>query len=353
MGWLDSLRGNSTGGASSDPLAKLDPKLREFLEKESPLKYQQQQDEQRQQGKEQKQGQPERSQHSTQDQTVSPQSAVPSESLYQDGRYADLWKTYRPLASVEADTKSEHERLMDILDAYKDRRAQIGRTALENCALEQIEWNDCIKNGPLSSRMTMCHEEMKKFERCYNMQSVRLFWPSVLSAMRCLANVLKRLLKALGYLNTYGRSAEMDERIQLHADALYHRMLQQESEIEKAKAEGRPVPALDFATNMALPKAGLTTAVTAPATAPAPAVPIENDPTIPEDIRKQFTEKLAKLPAAERSAEEAALRAELVAHAEMSTRVTELRAAQQAAREQRKADGKATLKDRVSGLFGH
>ncbi|CAK7271820.1 hypothetical protein SEPCBS57363_004818 [Sporothrix epigloea] len=331
MGWFDGLRGSDSSGSSSSPLAKLDPKLREFLEKESPLKYQQQQEEEKKQQKQQQQNQLQISQYSVQPPTVSSQPAVPTESLYQDGRYADLWKTYRPLASVEADTKSEHERLMDILDAYKDRRAQIGRTALENCALEQIEWNECIKDGPLSSRMTMCHEEMKKFERCYNMQS--------------------RLLKALGYLNTYGRSADMDERIQLHADALYHRMLRQESEIEKAKAEGRPAPALDFATNIALPKPDYATA--APAPLATPAVPIENDATIPEDLRKQFTEKLAKLPAAERSAEEAALRAELVAHAEMSTRVTELRAAQQAAREQRKADGKATWKDRVSGLFGH
>lgn len=176
MGWFDGLRGSdSSSGSSSSPLAKLDPKLREFLEKESPLKYQQQQEEERKQQKQQQQIQSQQSQHSVQPPTtVSSQPAVPSESLYQDGRYADLWKTYRPLASVEADTKSEHERLMDILDAYKDRRAQIGRTALENCALEQIEWNECIKNGPLSSRMTMCHEEMKKFERCYNMQSVRL-----------------------------------------------------------------------------------------------------------------------------------------------------------------------------------
>ncbi|CAK7202571.1 hypothetical protein SEUCBS139899_005295 [Sporothrix eucalyptigena] len=327
MGWFDGLFG---GGSSSgsDPLAKLDPKLREFLEKESPLKYQQKQEPQ--------QPPPQPVQPSTQQQrpsssSESSQPVVPAESLYQDGRYAHLWKTYRPLEAVEADTKTEHERLMDVLDAYKDRRAHIGRTALENCALEQIEWNECIKEGPLSSRMTMCHAEMKKFERCYNMQS--------------------RLLKALGYLNTYNRSAEMDERIQIHADTLYHRMLEQEAAIEKAKAEGRPAPALDFATNIALPKAAAGSPST-PVAPAAPAIPIEKDPSIPEDIRKQFAEKLAKLPEAERSAEEAALRAELAAHAEMSTRVTELRAAQQAAREQRKADGKATIKDRVSGLFG-
>lgn len=157
----------------------------------------------------------------------------------------------------------------------------------------------------------------------------------------------QRLLKALGYLNAYDRSPELDERIQVHADALYHRMLEQEAAVEKAKAEGRPVPALDFAANISLPKAG--TSVTA---AVASLPPIGSDPSIPEDLRKQWGEKLLKMPEAERPAEEAAMRAELAAHAEMSTRVTELRAAQAAAREQRKTDGKVTLKDRVSGLFG-
>lgn len=195
MGWFDGIFGQSGSGggggsgSSSDPLAKLDPKLREFLEKESPLKYQQQQQkqqeqqEQKQQQKQKQQNQPPISQSQPQSQqqrqqqeSSSSEPAVPSESLYQDGRYANLWKTYRPLTAVEADTKSDHERLMDVLDAYKDRRAQIGRAALENCALEQIDWNDCIKNGPLSSRMTMCHAEMQKFERCYNMQSVCTLW---------------------------------------------------------------------------------------------------------------------------------------------------------------------------------
>ncbi|KIH88583.1 hypothetical protein SPBR_07516 [Sporothrix brasiliensis 5110] len=342
MGWFDGLFSGgsaSTGGSSSDPLAKLDPKLRDFLQKESPLKYQQQEQQQQKQQKlqQQRQNATQRPHNPSQQPTDADpsQPTVPSESLYQDGRYADLWKTYRPLAAVEADTKSEHERLMDVLDAYKDRRAQIGRAALENCALEQIEWNECIKHGPLTSRMTMCNAEMKKFERCYNMQS--------------------RLLKALGYLNAYDRSPEMDERIQVHADALFHRMLEQEAAVEKAKAEGRPVPAVDFASNITLPKAaGQAGATTTSVTAGVASLPpIGSDPSIPEDLRKQWSEKLSKLPEAERPAEEAAMRAELAAHAEMSERVTVLRAAQAAAREQRKAEGKATIKDRVSGLFGH
>lgn len=134
-------------------------------------------------------------------------------------------------------------------------------------------------------------------------------------------------------------------------------MLEQEAAVEKAKAEGKPVPAVDFA-NIALPKAAgapssAATGTASVTTAVKALPPIGSDTSIPEDLRKQWSEKLSKMPEAERPAEEAAMRAELAAHAEMSERVTELRAAQAAAREQRKADGKATIKDRVSGLFGH
>lgn len=52
----------------------------------------------------------------------------------------------------------------------------------------------------------------------------------------------QRFLKALGYLSTYDRPASVDEDIQMHADTLYHRMLDQEKAIEAAKAAGEPVP---------------------------------------------------------------------------------------------------------------
>lgn len=179
MGWFGGLFGGGDATTGGDPLAKLDPKLREFLAKESPLKYQSTADEQRHQEEQREQAEAQaqaQAQAAALEQWQSQQNgtgpAVPKESLFQDGRYADLWKTYRPLAAIENDTKTDHERLMDVLDAYKERKAMIGRAALENCALEQIEWNDCVKHGPLSSRMTYCHAEMKKFERCYNVQSV-------------------------------------------------------------------------------------------------------------------------------------------------------------------------------------
>ncbi len=146
----------------------------------------------------------------------------------------------------------------------------------------------------------------------------------------------------MGYLSAYDRPADVDERIQVHADTLYHRMLEQEAAAELAKAEGRPVPAakpVDFsATTPSTPSPATTT------TSP--------QPEVPEDLRQQWEEKLAKVPEAERPAEEAAMRAELQARAELASRVLALRAAQAAEREQRRAEGKATLKDRVTGLFG-
>lgn len=184
MGWLGGIFG--WGSNDDDPLRKLDPKLREFLEKESPVKY-------RTSSQDDSVAKP--ISNATAAAPVAPSAAesetrstestpaLPTESLYQDGRYAHLWKTYKPLAAVEAETKSDHEKLMDVLDAYKDRKSQIGRAALENCALEQLDWSNCMKSGTWTSRMTMCSAEVKKFERCYMMQSVRLLraWCSPLS----------------------------------------------------------------------------------------------------------------------------------------------------------------------------
>lgn len=176
MGWLDSIWGRR----SDDPLQDFDPKVREFLKKESPVKY------------DKKPSQDDQNPITQQDPTVATTPAeqttrngaatngVPRESLYQDGRYAHLWKTYRPLAEVEGETKSDHEKLQDVLDAFKSRKAAIGAAALENCADEQLDWNNCMKGGSLRARMTMCRDEVRKFERCYNMQSV--------SSIKCTMN---------------------------------------------------------------------------------------------------------------------------------------------------------------------
>lgn len=175
MGWLDSLWGRR----SDDPLQDLDPKVREFLRKEFPVKHDGSKPRQDGRGQQATEGEPGPATTPT-DQTAkrgpSP-NTVPKESLYQDGRYAHLWKTYKPLGEIESETKSDHEKLQDVLDSFKSRKAAIGQAALENCSEEQLDWNNCMKSGSLKARMTMCSDEVRKFERCYNMQSVSCLLP--------------------------------------------------------------------------------------------------------------------------------------------------------------------------------
>lgn len=175
MGWWDSLWPSSASG--DDPLQNLDPKLREFLEKESPVKYNSSKNAPQSRASQQPTSEsasliPKSEAEGGRESSDKP--VVPAESQFQDGRYAHLWKSYRSLAEIESETKSDHERLMDVLEGYKERKAQIGRAALENCAIEQSEWRACMTNPTWSERMTLCRTQIKKFERCYMTQTVHL-----------------------------------------------------------------------------------------------------------------------------------------------------------------------------------
>lgn len=166
MGWFPSIFGSDK---PSDPLGKLDPKLREFLEKESPVKYAPNQA--------RKASTPAPQNHSQnlheEPESKGDPSAVPSVSLYQDGRYAHLWKTYRPLEEIESESATDHDKLMGVLEGFKERKAAIGRAALENCAIQQEDWVNCMKNGSWEDQLQMCRHQVRRFERCYTMQSVR------------------------------------------------------------------------------------------------------------------------------------------------------------------------------------
>ena len=167
MGWFWGK--NESKPPNSDPLRDLDPSLRDFLSKESPIKYKPAPPPPQQQSPN-----PTSSQPST---TTSPEPSsdtphVPSESLYPDGRYAHLWANYKPLSAIEAESKTDQEKLLDVLEGYKERKAQIGRAAVENCVEEQLALNDCYDNGAWKQKMMMCRSENRAFERCYSMQSV-------------------------------------------------------------------------------------------------------------------------------------------------------------------------------------
>ena len=233
MGWFWDSKPSTDG--LDDPYSKLDPALREFLDKESPVKYQDTAPRPHQSPRPSQDAAPTtyRSQLGldkpglSQDHQNAAQPtdapAVPPESLYQDGRYAHLWKSYRSQASLEASSRSDQDRLADVVDAYHDRKAAIGRAAIENCVLEQMAEKDCFTSGSWAKLSTMCREENRAFNRCYQMQS--------------------RFLKALGYLSSQ-RSEEEEERIQMHADKLYHEMLAREAQAEEAKKQGLPTPNL-------------------------------------------------------------------------------------------------------------
>jgi hypothetical protein len=178
MGWFWGSSDDKDGNKSQDPLRDLDPSLREFLAKESPVKYSSSNPPstapaptsppplQTAQVPESKPSNP------VPESEARKANKVPAQSLYQDGRYADLWKTYQSQSETEAAGKSDQEKINDVLEGYKYRKAEIGRAALENCALEQWDVNECFRTVSWSRTLNMCRTENKKFERCYLMQSV-------------------------------------------------------------------------------------------------------------------------------------------------------------------------------------
>ena len=229
MGWLWGSSDNTSNGNTNDPYSKLDPALREFLEKESPLKYkdtkpkptQAPDTDYRAQVGLDKPGLTQEKQNAEPRQN---QPDVPPESLYQDGRYAHLWKTYRPESEIQSASKSDQDRMRDVFDAYSERKAAIGRAAIENCVMEQMAEKECFMHGSWSKRMTMCRDENRAFLRCYEMQS--------------------RFMKALGYLSQ-PRGADEEERIQMHADKLYSQMLEREAAAEAPENAGAKREARD------------------------------------------------------------------------------------------------------------
>lgn len=347
MGWYERI----FGGKAADPLEKLDPKLREFLDKESPVKLQKAQEEKQRREQQQKQADVKAAaaavqkteSHSSSSTSADKASGVPKESLYQDGRYAHLWKNYRPLSEIEGESKTDHEKLQDVLEAYKSRKEQIGRAALENCALEQFEWRDCMNNGSWEAKLTMCSKQVKKFERCYSMQAVCVsisvilyfspHFPRERTHMMLTTCCKQRLLKTLGYLSTYERPPSVDEDIQMHADALYHRMIEQEEAIEKAKAEKKPLP--QFAPLLI-----------------KPIIAAEDEKfQLSQEQRKEMNQRLAKIPEAERAMEEEAIKAEYRAKAEVGHKIQDLWKENEKDREKRKKEGQETVLDKVSGMW--
>lgn len=164
MGWL---WGTSN---EDDPVKKLDPGLRKYLEHEAPSKYVPTQVPSSDQ-KADSQSQPSQSQQPQSENTT---PSVPSASLYPDGRYAHLWKTYKPPEAEGAQMKGAER----VIAKEKDRKDTVHRAAMENCALEHEALTYCFQTGnwqkQLKARMTLCSEENSTFSRCFTTQAVSL-----------------------------------------------------------------------------------------------------------------------------------------------------------------------------------
>jgi hypothetical protein len=335
MGWL--------WGSDNSPRGQdqLDPSLREFLAKEVPT------------GprpflpsapKEKPADAPPPAATSTPSQTqqqIEPSKPqVPPQSQFQDGRYAHLWKNYTPQHVLDDRGKSEQDRLRDLVDAYNDRKASIGRIAMENCALEYMEQFECFRHPKTWwSQGTMCNAESRKFNRCYDIQS--------------------KFLKALGYMTMDARSPEEDERIQMHADKLYQRMLQQEAEMEKAKAEGRPVPKFESVLsqrNVAQAMGGVSsTSKTFQAAEIGNLSPADESDIwaqIKPEARKEYEKKLESLTPEEREIERMAVVGELRAQNGVAKQLEQTFIEERVARMKRREAGQATFGDTIKTLWG-
>ena len=119
-------------------------------------------------------------------------------------------------------------------------------------------------------------------------------------------------------------------------------MLDQEQAVEKAKAEGLPIPT--FPPLMPTP-------VQKP---PNPNVP-KTEPTEIADLRpklrKQIEKRLESLSPEERELEEKAIKAEIATGVEVGRSYYGWMAEQDKARQRRKEEGKTTFGDRIVNIF--
>ena len=348
MGWFWNPKpSNST---TDDTYSNLDPSLRDYLDSESHSKQQVAHQpipipKPKEPPKPSPDGAPTtyRSQLgldvpgiTQENQNAGPQDrpAVPPESLFQDGRYAHLWKGYRPQSEIEAASRTDQDKLADVVDMYKDRKAAIGRAAIENCVMEQMEERECYKHGGFMKTMTMCRMENRAFNRCYTMQS--------------------RFLKALGYLSTQHQTEEEEERIQMHADKLYHEMLEREAKMKEAKKAGRETPKLDplLQPDVLTKTLGEKSAYArARERARAAGLPTNLSAYTPEK-QEEIKERVKGMSEQERELELQLIAAETRAQLEYSDQVKERMEEERIHRAQRRERGKETVGDTIKRWWG-
>ncbi|KAK7544447.1 uncharacterized protein J3D65DRAFT_545226 [Phyllosticta citribraziliensis] len=314
MGWFS--------GSSDDPSKNLDPQLKDFLDKElSHFRA----------------GPPAVAKPPPKAPELTPQTAesqVPRESLYQDGRFAHLWKTYTPITEVEARFSTEREQMSEMSATLKDQVSAVKKAAMENCSMEDQAISDCYKSGTWMDRMMMCRKENKAFNRCWTMQT--------------------QFLKALGYLGVAGRDPETEEKVQMHADRLFHQMLEQERLIKEAKAKGEQPPEFESVLsreNVAATKEAADTkarALNADAQRQHAAIAMPISESLKADIQARLKNRVGL----DRELEFRAIQAEVAQRQEIANNSVALIEKGKANMLARREAGQETLGDRVKRLWG-
>jgi hypothetical protein len=297
MGWLWG-----SNSATSNEVKNLDPSLRDFLDNQKPKPA----------APPAKVEKPWLDQVTTSSTppTTGAAPKVPPQSQFQDGRYAHLWKNYKPLAQIEDATKTDQQRMRDLMEDQESRKAFLGMMALENCAIEQWAEQECLTGPASMSRALLCRAENRAFSRCFETQS--------------------KLLKALGYMSVIDQPEEA-ERIQMHADRLWQRIVEQEKRIDEAKKNNLPIP--QFESVM-------------------PGKSIRPAGELSEELRKALEKRVKGMGPQERAIEEAAFAAEVANQRVVGKQGIEFLEREQRARSQRFKDGTATLGDRMKRWWG-
>lgn len=346
MGWFwDAKSSNGSNSSDSDAYSKLDPSLRDFLEKQSLATSAS--DRPNTQSSPQPpptEDKPYRAQLglnvpgvNQENQNATPRTdtpEVPPESLFQDGRYAHLWKGYRPQSQIEAESRSDQDRLTAVYETLAERKAAIGRAALENCIEEQMAEKLCYSQGSVKQRLTMCRTESRAFNRCYSMQS--------------------RFLKALGYLSAQHTSLEAEEKIQMHADKLYHEMLDREAAMDQAKELGVDKPVFNplitsDTTTAALGEDSVWARARRKAEASGKALTLLD---FPVDKQKEIKERIKELSESEREVELQLIAGENRALQEYADALDREMEVERRNRQEREARGRATVGDTIKSMWG-
>ena len=133
----------------------------------------------------------------------------------------------------------------------------------------------------------------------------------------------------------------------MHADTLYHRMLERERAVDAAKAAGLPIPSFPPILSSIKPSRSISSEL------PVEKIPL--DPALDQlapKIKAQLRDRFKGLSPEEREVEMKAMIAELTAGETVSKKVDDLHTEAAKARRLRKERGKETVGDKMASWFG-